>query len=185
MSEPTGDVTQLLAQVRAGDSNAESKLFLLLEVELHKIAERFMRKERPDHTLQATALVNEAYVKLAHQQIAWQDRAHFIAVAARVMRQILVDHARRRVAAKRDGGHRIELEKSGAFAEAKPEKLLALDQALLRLTEWDPRQSQVVEMRFFGGLTEDEIAEVLGVSSKTVKRDWSLARAWLEEQLDN
>lgn len=184
MADSPGDVTQLLSRVRAGDARAESDLFALLQSELHRIARRHMKKERVDHTLQATALVNEAYVKLAKQQIDWKDRAHFVAVASRAMRQILVDHARRRFAEKREGGQRIDLAQAGAFFETKPEKMLTLDQALSRLSEWDSRQSQIVEMRFFGGMTEEDIAEVLGISSRTVKREWSMARAWLEDQLD-
>jgi RNA polymerase sigma factor (TIGR02999 family) len=144
-----------------------------------------MRRERPDHTLQPTALVHEAYLRLMRDCPSdWQSRAHFFAAASIVMRRILVDHARQRAAAKRPGGkQKVELDDLMASASPRIEQLLILDQALDRLAGWDRRQARLVEMLYFGGLTEHEAAEVLGVSVRTVKRDWSAARAWLQAQL--
>jgi len=142
-----------------------------------------MRRERPGHTLQATELANEAYLRLVAHPAACTDRAHFFAVAAQVMRRILVDYARARNAGKRGSGKRVELDRVTLSVESNPEEVLSLDIALDKLASFDPRRSKVVEMRVFGGLTEDEIAEVLGVSSRTIKRDWELARAWLFGEL--
>jgi RNA polymerase sigma-70 factor (ECF subfamily) len=142
------------------------------------------RRERPDHTLQPTALVHEAYLKLIEQRrVSWESRAHFYCVAARLMRRVLMDHAREVKAAKRGGGLKIPLEPSLVYSEERPGELVAVDEALARLAERDPRQGQVVELRFFGGCSEDEIARILGVSSRTVKRDWRIARAWLYAEL--
>ncbi len=179
------DVTLLLQAWSGGDKQALDRLAPLVYRELRRIAGRIMTAERPNHTLQATALVNEAYVRLVDtQQVSWQDRAHFFALCARAMRQILIDHARARASEKRGGGEvAIELEE-GLIAGSSPEaNLLELDDALKRLAEIDPRKSQVVEMRFFGGLSLEETAEALKVSTKTVQRDWDLARAWLYGEL--
>ena len=182
--EDCGEVTHLLEALRKGDEKARSALASLVYSGLHEIAERLMARERPEHTLQATALVHEAYLKLAGQETSWQNRAHFFAVASQVMRRILVDYARSHRALKRGGlFHLTGLEDVPAPGDTHSEKFIALDEALSRLSEWDLRQSQVVEMRFFGGLTEEEIAHVLGTSVRTVKRDWSLAKAWLYSQL--
>ena len=183
MNGPLPDITQLLAEVRNRSPEAETKLYQLVYDELRRIARHHMSREDPNHTLQPTALVNEAYVRLARDDRNWQNRAHFYGAAAQIMRRILVDHARAKLAEKRGGGATpVELaELPGPVLQ--PEKMLALDEALLRLSEIDPRQSRVVELRFFAGMTEEEIADVLGVSARTVKRDWTFARAWLYEQV--
>jgi RNA polymerase sigma factor (TIGR02999 family) len=189
MSAPQGDITVLLAGLRHGDRAAESQLASLVYGELRRIAARFMRRERSDHTLQATALVNDAYLKLMAQDKDWQNRAHFFAVASSLMRRILVDHARSHHAAKRGGGAvKVDLDQpdgnSGLiFTPKRSEELLALDEALSRLNQMDERQFRIVEMRFFGGMTDQEIAEVLGISIRTVVREWVLARAWLHSEL--
>jgi RNA polymerase sigma-70 factor (ECF subfamily) len=182
--EPPGDITLLLTELQTGNRAAESKLVPLVYDELRRVARRYMRGERADHTLQPTALVHEAYLRLIGQRNAqWQNRAHFFGVAAQLMRRILVDHARAHQAVKRGGSEaKLSLDETLAFTEAKGADLLAVDEALTRLTERDPRQSRIVELRFFGGLTEDEAAEVLGVSTRTVKRDWNVARAWLYKE---
>ncbi|MGA2271698.1 MAG: sigma-70 family RNA polymerase sigma factor [Bryobacteraceae bacterium] len=180
-----GEITVVLAALRRGDPSAEANLVALVYDEFRALARHFMRRERPDHTLQPTALVHEAYLRLLRDYPAdWQSRAHFFAAAAIVMRRILVDHARQRAAAKRPGGkQRVELDDFMATASPRIEQLLILDQALSRLAEWDRRRARLVELLYFGGLTEQEAAEVLGVSVRTVKRDWSAARAWLQAQL--
>ncbi len=179
------DVTQLLIEMRAGSGEAEAKVLELVYRELRRIAASCLRKERPDHSLQATALVHEAYIRIARPKgIEWRNRAHFFAVAARVMRGVLVDYARARKASKRGGAPvRIDLPESMMVSDHRNAQVLGVDEALTRLAQFDARQSQIVEMRFFGGLTEEEIAEVLGLSVRTVKRDWSLARAWLYGEL--
>ena len=180
MDVPPGEITRLLADLRQGDKDAESRLVPLIYGELRHIAQQYMRRERPDHTLQPTALVNEVYLKLIGQQINWQNRAHFFAVAAKLMRRILVDYARAHRAVKRGGeAHKVDIEDIPSLAGPHPEKMLALDQALSRLEEWDATQCRIVELRFFGGLTEEETAEVLELSPRTIKREWSLAKAWL------
>jgi RNA polymerase sigma factor (TIGR02999 family) len=187
VEERAPNVTQLLIAVRDGDSVAQSKLYQAVYAELHRIAARYMRRERPDHTLQATALIHEAYVDLIdqHETKQWQNRAHFYAVAANVMRRILVDHARTHRTAKRGGGgKKLSLDEAVPVTSQRSDELLAVDEALSRLAEFDPRQSKVVELRFFAGFTDDETAEVLGVSSRTVKRDWRLAKAWLYSELN-
>ena len=179
------DVTLLLQAWSGGNKEALDRLAPLVYQELHRIARSYMARERPNHTLQATALVNEAYVRLVDaRQVTWQDRAHFFALCARAMREILIDHARVRDSAKRGGGQAtIELDE-GLVAGGSPEaNLLELDDALKRLAELDPRKSQVVELRFFGGLNLEETAEALKVSTKTVQRDWDLARGWLYREL--
>lgn len=180
MSDSPGQVTQLLAEIRNGNKEAEARLVPLVYAELHRLAANFMHRERPDHTLQPTALVNEVYLRLVGQQQDWQNRCHFFAIAAQIMRRVLVDHARAHHAARRGGNlQRIDLENLPLGSEEFPAKILALDEALSRLAEWDARQARIVELRFFVGLTEDEIASVLEISPRTVKREWSLARAWL------
>ena len=179
----------MLADLRSGDKEALAKLIPLVYDELHRLAEHYMRNERVGHTLQPTALINEAYLRLASAEKAWQHRAHFVAVAAGTMRRVLIDHARKQKAAKRGGEQAaLPLEDSPEFLSAvltkeRSEELIGLDEALTRLQELDPRQSQVVELRFFGGLTVEETAEVLGISPKTVKRDWAVARAWLHGEM--
>lgn len=177
-----GDVTRLLEAARDGRSDALDRLLPLLYDELRELAERQMRRERVDHTLHSTALVHEVYVKLAAGGAPdAADRAHFLAIAARAMRQVLVDHARRRTAAKRGGGWAVTTLSDGHRAvDFRPEEMLALDQALEGL---EPRQRQVVEYRFFAGMEESEIAALLDVSERTVRRDWVKARAWLYSEL--
>lgn len=177
-----GTATLLIRRVKEGDEEAFDRLMGVVYDELKAVAARQLRRERPDHTLHATALVHEAYIKLVdNTRLPVQDRAHFLAIAARAMRQILIDHARRRNAGKRGGGwERTTLSSGHATLEFDPAELLALDQAL---EELDERQRQVVEYRFFGGMEETEIAEVLGVSERTVRRDWVKARAWLYRTL--
>ena len=185
MTLAPGDVTQLLADLQDGRPDAAPQLIPLIYDELRRLARRQMRHERPDHTLQATALVHEAYLRLVNDsQRTWQNRTHFIAVAAQVMRRILVDHARARRTSKRGGApQRVPLEEALLFSEEQSDELVVLDEALERLARFDERQSRVVDLRFFGGLTVDETAEVLGVSSKTVERDWNVARAWLHREV--
>lgn len=178
----SGDITQLLAAVRNREKGAEDNLLPLIYSELRRLARLKLRHERSDHTLQATALVHEAYVRLLGQEGgAWQNRAHFFGVASRVMRQILIDYARQRKAKKRGGTSiRVELSEHHSGEDARTwDDLLDLDSALSELSELDERRSRVVEMRFFGGLDPAQIAEALGVSTKTVKRDWDFAQAWL------
>jgi RNA polymerase sigma factor (TIGR02999 family) len=179
------EITTLLAQAKQGDADAESNLVPLIYNELRAIARNYMRRERADHTLQATVLVHEAFLQLVgDSKIEWQNRAHFFALASRVMRRILVDHARAAHAQKRPGARqKVELESGLVFVEAQSADLLALDAALERLAAWDPRQSSIVEMRFFAGLSFEEIAEVLGISERTAKRDWMMARNWLYRKL--
>ncbi len=181
----SADVTVLLAQLVDGDQQAASRLVPLVYSELRQMAARYMRRERVDHTLQTTALVHEAYLKLVDQTSAgWQNRAHFFAVAAQVMRHILIDHARGHLREKRGGGQPvIQLDEGLVFSPEQSSELLEVDTALHRLTALDPRQGKIVELRFFGGLTVEETAAVLGISPKTVKRDWSVAKAWLHGEL--
>jgi RNA polymerase sigma factor (TIGR02999 family) len=172
-----GEVTVLLHAVRGGDSQALDRLVPLVYDELRALAQRELNREAPGHTLHATALVHEAYLKLAGGGLPATDRAHFLAIASRSMRQLLVDHARRRKALKRGGDLvRTTLTDAAGPMNVRPEELIALDEALEKL---DPRQRQIVELRFFAGMEEKEIAEVLEVSSRTVRRDWVKARAWL------
>lgn len=179
---PRGDVTRLLVAAREGDRAAVDRLVPLVYDELRELARGQLRRERAGHTLRATGLVHEAYVKLAAGgEIAAEDRAHFLAIAARAMRQVLVDHARRRQAVKRGGGWAVTTLTDGAQSvEFRAEEVLALDRAL---SELDERQRRVVEYRFFGGMEERDIAEVLGVSERTVRREWVKARAWLYRSL--
>jgi RNA polymerase sigma factor (TIGR02999 family) len=179
------EITQLLRNVRAGDKAAESRLIELVYGELREIAARYLRRERRGHTLQATALVNEAYVRLvALRETDWKSRAHFFAVAAQVMRHILVDYARNRLSEKRGSGQpAMPLDEALTFSDDRLEQLLVLEDALQKLEVHDARANQVVVMRFYGGLSTDEIAEVLQVSVRTVKRDWNYGRAWLKSEL--
>jgi RNA polymerase sigma-70 factor (ECF subfamily) len=185
MAPAVGDVTQLLADVQDGRPDAAPQLMPLVYDELRRLARGQMRRERPDHTLQATALVHEAYFRLVNQpERSWQNRTHFIRIAAQVMRRMLIDYARARLTEKREGRlQRVPLEEPLLVAEEQADELLALDEALERLAQFDARQSRVVELRFFGGLTVEETAEALGMSPKTVKRDWSVARAWLHREV--
>ena len=181
-----GDVTRLLNRLQKGDRGAESQLVPLVYGELRRLASAFMRHERPGHTLQSTALVHEAYIRLSDQKnISWQNRAHFFAVAAQLMRRILVDHARARLAQKRGARpEMIQVDEAYAFTPERSNELLALDEALNRLGAQDPRTLQVVELRFFGGLTVEETAEAMGIAPRTVKREWSFGRAWLKGELE-
>jgi len=174
-------VTQLLGAWRSGDSSALDKLIPLVQPELHRLAHRYMARERPGHTLQTTVLIHDAYLQFADKtQPPWQNRAHFFAVAAQLMRRIMVDHARQKQALKRGGGAlKITLDESALAAETRAVELLALDEALEKLAAFDKRKADVVEMRYFGGLTMEEIADVLKVHVNTVTREWSAARAWL------
>ncbi len=179
-----GDVTRLLQSWSDGDKGALGELVPLVYRELRSLAAAYIRRERRDHTLQPTALVHEAYLRLVDQtRVASPSRSQFFAIAANLMRQILVNHAKHRGAAKRGGGNKAVLEEGSAAVQPREVDLIALDQALDKLARLDPRQGRVVELRFFGGLTEDEIAEVLGVSAITVKRDWRIARAELHREL--
>lgn len=181
----TPDITALLQQVSDGDSGAQAKLMSCVYDELHRLARRSFRQERAGNTLQPTALVNEAYLRLAgRRNLTWQSRAHFFASAARLMRRILVDHARAKGAARRGGLYaKISFEPNMEVPQVRCSQITDLDEALERLSKFDPRLASVVELRFFGGMTEDEIGEVLGVSARTVKRDWVTARAWLHAEL--
>jgi len=185
MTSPTEhDITQLLVAWSHGDQTALEQLTPLVYQELHRLARRYLARERSGHTLQTTALVNEAYLRLVDwKNVEWQNRAHFFGVSAQLMRHILVKFARDRSYLKRGGGAQQVTLAEAAFVSERGADLIALDDALSALSELHPRQSQVVEMRFFGGLSNEEIAEVLKVSPGTVRRDWSMARAWLHREL--
>lgn len=178
------DITQLLAEWSDGNQSALDELYPLVYDELHRLARRYMSRERKGHTLQTTALINEAYVRLVDQKnVHWANRSHFFAISAQIMRRILIDHARRHAYAKRGGGaQQISLDEA-AIVSGQASELLRLDEALQSLAEMDPRRSQVVELRYFGGLNNEEIAGVLKISENTVTRDWNMARAWLYQQL--
>jgi RNA polymerase sigma factor (TIGR02999 family) len=180
-----GEITQLLAEVNAGNTEAVTRLTELVYDELHRIASRVMNGERRDHTLQATVLVHEAYIQLTNrEEQSWQNRAHFFAVAAQLMRRILIDHARARHAAKRGGRQiKVQIDDIAVVSDDHCDEMIIIDEALVRLSECDERLCRVVELKFFGGLTEDEIAEVLSISPRTVKRDWKVAKAWLHGEL--
>ncbi|MEM8963217.1 MAG: sigma-70 family RNA polymerase sigma factor [Acidobacteriota bacterium] len=182
----TGDVTQLLRAYGGGDQAAFDRLVPMLYDDLHRIARRYLRRGRPGQTLETTGLVNEAYLRLVDQHRSnWQDRAHFLAVAAIAMRQIVIDYARKRAAAKRGGGERpLTLDELQIAVDEQAEQLLELDDALNRLAAINERLARVVECRFFAGLSEEETATALGSSLRTVQRDWRRARAWLREALD-
>ena len=181
------DVTDLLNDWSNGDQDALNRLMPLVYDELHRLASRYLRHERVGHTLQTTALVHEAYLKLVDQRKAnWQNRVQFFAAAAKVMRHVLVDYARGRKAAKRGGDYRrLSLDKAAISSEEKDADLLVLNEALDNLAAIDPQQSRVVELRVFGGLTVEDTAEALGISTRTVKREWSMAKAWLHQRIKN
>jgi len=186
MTEPkTHELTQLLIDWSNGDRAALDKLMPLIDEELRRLAHRYMTRERAGHTLQTTALVNEAFLRLVNRKnLHWQNRAHFFGIAAQLMRTILVDHARSHASAKRGGGARkLELDEAMVVSQQKASEVIALDDALKQLALLDPQQSRIVELRFFGGLTVEEAAEVLQVSPATVKREWSTAKAWLYHEL--
>jgi RNA polymerase sigma factor (TIGR02999 family) len=185
MSDPAHDITQHLVRLTDGDSQAAADLLPLVYDELRALAASHFRRERPDHTLQPTALVHEAFLKLVNQTEArWQDRAHFFAVAAESIRRILIDHARRRDAQKRRRPDALTMSACFDTPNDRQLDLLALDAALTRLTSLNERQGRVVVLRFFGGMTIEETAEVLSVSPNTVKGDWRVARAWLQQELE-
>jgi RNA polymerase sigma-70 factor, ECF subfamily len=185
MSLAAQEVTQLLMDWSNGDQAALAKLLPLVNAELRRLAARYMRRENPGHTLQTSALVNEAYLRLIDQQHArWQNRAHFFGIAAQLMRRILIDHARSHQYAKRGGGAlKVSLDEAAAITEERAVELLAVDEALARLTVMDARKGRLVELRFFGGLSLEETAEVMGISSPTVQREWRAAKAWLHRML--
>ncbi|HEY4285323.1 MAG TPA: sigma-70 family RNA polymerase sigma factor [Chthoniobacterales bacterium] len=179
------EVTQLLGDWSGGDERALAKLVPLVQPELHRLAHYYMSRERPGHTLQTTAILNEAYLRLVENpEPSWQDRTHFIAAAAQLMRRIMVDHARKRHSLKRGADAlRVTLDEAAWVTETRSEELLALDEALEKLTAQDPRKSQIVELRYFGGLTIEETAEFLKLSPRTVEREWTMAKAWLYRAL--
>ena len=185
MSTPSQNITKLLVDWRNGDQEALDQLMPLVYEELRRMANHYMRNERKGHTLQTSALVNEAYLRLVdHENIDWQNRSHFFGLAAQAMRRILVDHARSRNYQKRGGNaERVSLDEAANFAEERATELIALDEALQELAKLDPRKSRIVEMRYFGGLTGEETAEALGISTATVARDWETAKAWLLREL--
>jgi RNA polymerase sigma factor (TIGR02999 family) len=185
MSSLPHAITQLLIDWGNGDRAALDRLIPLVEGELHRLARRYMQRERPGHLLQTTALVNEAYLRLVDQsRVQWQNRAHFFAVAAGVMRRILLDHARAQHRLKRGGDlSRLDLDAAATLASAEAAEMIALDEALDRLGDLDERKGRIVELRYFGGLSGEEIAHVLGVSPVTVARDWDFARAWLRREM--
>ena len=185
MTSTPQDVTQLLLAWGDGDQAALENLMPLVFEELRRLAHRYMRRERPDHTLQTSALVNEAYLRLVEQKgVQWQNRAQFFGIAAQLMRRILVDYARMRRYAKRGGAARsVQLDEAMIVSEERAADVVALDDALKSLAEIDPRKSQIVELRFFGGLSIEEAAEVLKVSPGTVMREWTLAKAWLRREM--
>lgn len=184
MDTDQDQVTQLLKAMRAGDSKAADSLLPLVYRELHRLAQSYMRRERPEHTLQTTALINEAYLRLAQDAADWNNREHFIGIAAQVMRRVLVDYARSHNAQQRAGGlKRVEMHEELAISPERLDEVIALDEALVRLAEKNPRQAQVVELRYFGGLSVEQIAAVLEIAPRSVKRDWSLARIWLFREL--
>jgi RNA polymerase sigma-70 factor, ECF subfamily len=180
----TQEVTILLAKLSKGDHSALDELLPLVYDELRRLADRYLRRERSDHTLQATALVNEAYLRLVDQNVPWQNRAHFFGVAAEMMRRILVDHARGHQAQKRgSGGVKLSLDEAINMSDERATDLIALDEALNALAEFDAQKSRIVELRFFAGLSIEETAKVLGVGTATVIRQWRMAKAWLYHEV--
>ena len=185
-SAPTTNVTQLLLDWRAGKQDALDRLMPVVYDELRRLASRYMRSERRQHTLQATALVNEAYLRMVDMKVSWQDRAHFFAVAARLMRRLLVDHARAHHRVKREGnGQKVSLDDAAEVSYQPPLNLVALDEAMTQLATFDERKSDIVELHYFGGLSNDQVAEALGISRATVQRELRLAKAWLNRELKN
>jgi RNA polymerase sigma factor (TIGR02999 family) len=184
MNEDRSQTTRLLKAVHAGDQAAAERLLPLVYSELHRLANAYMRRERPDHTLQPTALINEAYLRMIREDIDWNSREHFIGFAAHVMRRVLVDYARARNADQRVGKReRVELLDHIAISPERLEEVSLLDEALDRLEKKNPRQAKVVELRYFGGLSTEQIGAALGIAPRSVKRDWALARIWLFEEL--
>jgi RNA polymerase sigma-70 factor (ECF subfamily) len=185
MTQTSQKVTKLLEDWSSGDQSVPDKLMPLVYDELRRLAHQYMRREKPGHTLQTSALVNEAYVRLVDQsEIQWESRAHFFGIAARLMRQILVDQARRRNFAKRGGGAvRVSLNEATAISQEQSASVVALDDALNNLEKVDPRKSRIIELRFFGGMSIEETAEALKVSPGTVMREWTFARAWLRREM--
>jgi len=185
LSSQPHEITQLLAEWSEGNQAALDKLYPLVYNELRRLAHGYLRRERKGHTLQTTALINEAYLRLVDQKhVHWANRSHFFAISAQIMRRILIDHARRYDYAKRGGGaQRISLDEAAVVAKERARELLMLDEALNGLTKIDPRRGRVVELRYFGGLNNEEIAAVLKISENTVTRDWNMARAWLYQEL--
>lgn len=178
------EVTILLNEISSGSETAPEKLLPLVYDDLRRLARAYFANEKTDHTLQATALVHEAYIRLVNwENVSWQNRAHFFAVAAEIMRKILIDHARKRNAQKRDGGQKILLDEAISFSTEKELDLVKLDEALDALEKLDKRQAKIVELRFFGGLSIEETAYVLKISETTVKRDWTFAKAWFQREL--
>jgi RNA polymerase sigma-70 factor (ECF subfamily) len=180
---PGHEITILLARCREGHKDAEAELFDLVYRKLREMAQHHMRRERPGHTLQTSALVNEVYLRLFGREMDWQNRAHFFAVAAQTMRRILVDHARSRLSSKRAGGIRVDLGEAFLISDDQIDNVLSVDQALNRLAERDARQARIVELHLFAGMSLDETAQALGVSKRTVQRDWNFALAWLYNQI--
>jgi RNA polymerase sigma factor (TIGR02999 family) len=184
MDETRGQTTHLLKAMHDGDHAAAERLLPLVYAELHRVASAYMRRERPDHTLQPTALINEAYLRLIQEDVDWNSREHFVGFAAHVMRQVLVDYSRTRNAQQRGGGlERVELQDQFAISPDKLEQVLLLDEALDRLEKTNPRQARIVELRYFGGLSVEQIGAMLDIAPRSVKRDWALARIWLFEEL--
>ena len=186
MPAPVGQVTLLLAEIREGNQESANRLMPLIYSELRRMAGAHMQRERAAHTLQATALVNEAYMRLAGgEPVSWQNRAHFLGVAAHAMREVLLDYARRHAAGKRGGkdARKVDIDVELRGASSKIENVIAIDEALNRLALIDPRQSRLIELRFFAGLSVEEAAEVMGVSPVTIKREWRSAKAWLHREL--
>ncbi len=185
MNEPSIDVTLLLKQLSDGNQQILAELIPLVYDELRRLAAYHLRQERSNHTLQATALVHEAYLRLVDQRhVDWKNRSHFFGVAAHLMRRILLMHARKHHAAKRGGSaQKISLDEAIVFTREKSAELIALDELLTQLTALDPQQARVVELRFFGGLSVEETADLMGISAATVKRDWAMAKAWLAREM--
>jgi RNA polymerase sigma factor (TIGR02999 family) len=181
------DITALLVDWSNGDRSALERLLPLVERELHRLAHSYMRREDPDHTLQTTALINETYLRLVDQRkVQWQNRAHFFGIAAQIMRRILLNYARDQNRLKRGGGAiHVSLSKADVMPAEKDREIISLNDALTRLEELDERKARVVELRYFGGLSVDEVAEVLGVAAITVMRDWQFAKAWLARELQD
>ena len=183
-SQNSTNVTQILLDWRSGNEDALKQLMPMVYDELRRLASRYMRSERREHTLQPTALVNEAYIRLVDMKVSWQDRAHFFAVAARLMRRLLVDHARAHHRAKREGdAARLSLDDAMEVSSEPGSDVIVVDEALTRLAEFDTRKSEILELRYFGGLSNEEVAEALGISRATVQRDLRLAKAWLIREL--
>jgi RNA polymerase sigma factor (TIGR02999 family) len=185
MDPRPGEVTRLLKAINDGDSAAAEDLLPLVYAELHRIANAYMRRERTGHTLQPTALINEAYLRLVGEDIEWTNRAHFIGLTAHVMRRVLVDYARQHNAERRAGGlRRVEMEDNLAISPERLDEVLFLDEVMAKLEAKNPRQARVVELRYFGGLSVEQIAEILNVAPRSVKRDWALARIFLFAELN-